>query len=100
MPSYEKSRELEQLKELFGDTYEKEDLVEVLNEVYGDLQLAIDRISQGNISVWGQVSSKGKVTQNSRKKNGPSLGGPGNNGHPNRNGTNFVFSTMCCLGHL
>ncbi|KAL2867083.1 putative RNAPII degradation factor Def1 [Aspergillus lucknowensis] len=53
------------LKELFPD-WTDEDLVFALDDANGDLEQAIDRISEGNVSQWGEV--KKKATDRSRPK--------------------------------
>ncbi|KAL4866159.1 hypothetical protein BDV12DRAFT_173366 [Aspergillus spectabilis] len=53
------------LKELFPD-WTDEDLVFALEDADGDLEQAIDRISEGNVSQWGEV--KKKTTDRSRPK--------------------------------
>ncbi|KAJ5674177.1 hypothetical protein N7462_009616 [Penicillium macrosclerotiorum] len=45
------------LKELFSD-WKDEDLVFVLEDCNGDLEEAIERISEGNASQWGEVKKK------------------------------------------
>lgn len=49
------------LKVLFEDTYEDSDLLTALEEAGGDLELAIARISEGQISTWGKVKTKTTV---------------------------------------
>ncbi|KAL4785670.1 hypothetical protein BJX76DRAFT_165039 [Aspergillus varians] len=56
---------LPMLKELFPD-WTDEDLVFALEDADGDLEQAIDRISEGNVSQWGEV--KKKTTDRSRPK--------------------------------
>ncbi|KAL4916300.1 hypothetical protein BDW62DRAFT_186486 [Aspergillus aurantiobrunneus] len=56
---------LPMLKELFSD-WTDEDLVFALEDADGDLEQAIDRISEGNVSQWGEV--KKKTTDRSRPK--------------------------------
>ncbi|PLB40755.1 putative RNAPII degradation factor Def1 [Aspergillus candidus] len=51
------SNTLPMLKELFPD-WTDEDLVFALEEVDGDLEQAIDRITEGNVSQWGEVKKK------------------------------------------
>ncbi|KAK9768065.1 RNAPII degradation factor [Basidiobolus ranarum] len=54
------STQLSTLKELFAD-WSDEDLLFAVQEAGGDLELAIDRISDGHTSQWGEV--KGKKTK-------------------------------------
>ncbi|KAF7590555.1 RNAPII degradation factor, partial [Aspergillus hancockii] len=56
---------LPMLKELFPD-WTDEDLVFALEDANGDLEEAIDRITEGNVSQWGEV--KKKTTDRSRPK--------------------------------
>ncbi|PGH27441.1 hypothetical protein AJ80_00919 [Polytolypa hystricis UAMH7299] len=67
-PSYEDEGELGQLKkkyatslptikELFPD-WTDEDLIFALEDADGDLEIAIDRITEGNVSQWGEVKKK------------------------------------------
>ncbi|RAH72393.1 putative RNAPII degradation factor Def1 [Aspergillus aculeatinus CBS 121060] len=56
---------LPMLKELFSD-WTDEDLIFALEDADGDLEAAIDRISEGNVSQWGEV--KKKTTDRSRPK--------------------------------
>ncbi|KAI8338297.1 hypothetical protein EDC96DRAFT_523277 [Choanephora cucurbitarum] len=49
--------ELSTLKELFTD-WTDDDLVFALQDADGDLELAIDRISEGHASQWGEVKTK------------------------------------------
>ncbi|MCJ1473866.1 hypothetical protein MMC13_002519 [Lambiella insularis] len=69
-PSYEDEGEIGQLKkqyasklstikEMFPD-WTDEDVVFALQETDGDLEGTIDRISEGNISQWGEVKKKTK----------------------------------------
>ncbi|EER37128.1 rnapii degradation factor def1 [Histoplasma capsulatum var. duboisii H88] len=75
-PSYEDEGEIGQLKkkhagnlstikELFAD-WTDEDLVFALEDADGDLEIAIERITEGNVSQWGEV--KKKHTDRSRVK--------------------------------
>ncbi|ODH23743.1 hypothetical protein ACO22_05362 [Paracoccidioides brasiliensis] len=75
-PSYEDEGEIGQLKkkhaaslitikELFAD-WTDEDLVFALEDANGDLEIAIERITDGNVSQWGEV--KKKHTDRSRAK--------------------------------
>ncbi|KKZ65265.1 hypothetical protein EMCG_08872 [[Emmonsia] crescens] len=75
-PSYEDEGEIGQLKkkhanslstikELFTD-WTDEDLVFALEDADGDLEIAIERITEGNVSQWGEV--KKKHTDRSRAK--------------------------------
>ncbi|PGH18058.1 hypothetical protein AJ79_00685 [Helicocarpus griseus UAMH5409] len=75
-PSYEDEGELGQLKkkhasslstikELFPD-WTDDDLVFALEDADGDLEVAIERITEGNVSQWGEV--KKKHTGQSRAK--------------------------------
>ncbi|KAJ3301519.1 hypothetical protein HDV03_000695 [Kappamyces sp. JEL0829] len=64
--SYYNSRELKQLKTIFEDAYQESDLVSVLEEVRGDLQLAIERITDGNINTW-KVKAKKPVKATARQ---------------------------------
>ncbi|KAK9711282.1 RNAPII degradation factor [Basidiobolus ranarum] len=54
------STQLSTLKELFAE-WSDEDLLFATQEASGDLELAIDRISEGHTSQWGEV--KGKKTK-------------------------------------
>ncbi|KAH8426924.1 putative RNAPII degradation factor Def1 [Aspergillus melleus] len=56
---------LPMLNELFPD-WTNEDLVFALEDADGDLEAAIDRITEGNVSQWGEV--KKKTTDRSRPK--------------------------------
>ncbi|KAE8146554.1 hypothetical protein BDV25DRAFT_48732 [Aspergillus avenaceus] len=56
---------LPMLKELFPD-WTDEDLVFALEDADGDLEEAIDRITEGNVSQWGEV--KKKTTDRTRSK--------------------------------
>ncbi|KAA8646282.1 hypothetical protein EYZ11_000617 [Aspergillus tanneri] len=56
---------LPMLNELFPD-WTDEDLVFALEDADGDLEAAIDRITEGNVSQWGEV--KKKTTDRSRPK--------------------------------
>lgn len=56
---------LPMLNELFPD-WKDEDLVFALEDADGDLEQSIDRISEGNVSQWGEV--KKKTTDRSRPK--------------------------------
>ncbi|OJJ00239.1 hypothetical protein ASPVEDRAFT_81814 [Aspergillus versicolor CBS 583.65] len=56
---------LPMLNELFPD-WKDDDLVFALEDADGDLEQAIDRISEGNVSQWGEV--KKKTTDRSRPK--------------------------------
>ncbi|KAI7879738.1 hypothetical protein K492DRAFT_80589 [Lichtheimia hyalospora FSU 10163] len=51
------SSQLATLRELFAD-WSDDDLLFALQEVEGDLDLAIDRISEGHVSQWGEVKSR------------------------------------------
>ncbi|KAF9889027.1 RNAPII degradation factor [Aspergillus nanangensis] len=51
------SNTLPMLKELFPD-WTDEDLVFALEDANGDLEQAIDRITEGNVSQWGEVKKK------------------------------------------
>ncbi|KAF7729431.1 RNAPII degradation factor [Apophysomyces ossiformis] len=48
---------LNTLKELFAD-WSDEDLLFAIEEANGDLELAVDRISEGHVSQWGEVKTK------------------------------------------
>ncbi|KAG0165064.1 RNAPII degradation factor [Apophysomyces sp. BC1015] len=48
---------LNSLKELFED-WSDEDLLFAIEEANGDLELAIDRITEGHVSQWGEVKTK------------------------------------------
>ncbi|KAE8366834.1 hypothetical protein BDV27DRAFT_155595 [Aspergillus caelatus] len=86
---------LPMLKELFPD-WTDEDLVFALEDADGDLEEAIDRITEGNVSQWGEV--KKKTTDRSRPKpkeaqstptestNAPIRGGRGRGGFESRGG--------------
>lgn len=50
------SSQLKHLKELFSDNWKVEDLISVLQEVQGDLDVAISRISEGELMVLYGVS--------------------------------------------
>ncbi|MCJ1389116.1 RNAPII degradation factor [Xylographa bjoerkii] len=99
-PSYEDEGELGQLKkqyasklstikEMFPD-WTDEDIVLALQETDGDLEGTIDRISEGNISQWGEVKKKTKDRARSKVKDAssttteaaavPSRGGRGRGG--------------------
>ncbi|KAL5001121.1 hypothetical protein BDV10DRAFT_160661 [Aspergillus recurvatus] len=75
-PTYEDEGELGQMKKKYSDTlpmlkelfpdWTDEDLVFALEDADGDLEQAIDRISEGNVSQWGEV--KKKTTDRSRPK--------------------------------
>ncbi|ORX93357.1 hypothetical protein K493DRAFT_223497 [Basidiobolus meristosporus CBS 931.73] len=52
--------QLSTLKELFTE-WSEEDLLFAIQEASGDLEVAIDRISEGHASQWGEV--KGKKTK-------------------------------------
>ncbi|KAK2734676.1 RNAPII degradation factor [Onygenales sp. PD_40] len=103
-PSYEDEGEIGQLKkkyagslstikELFPD-WTDEDLVFALEDADGDLEIAIERISEGAVSQWGEV--KKKHTDRSRAKakeaplqtessaQPPARGGRGRGGFDNR----------------
>ncbi|MCJ1466597.1 RNAPII degradation factor [Pseudocyphellaria aurata] len=77
-PSYEDEGELGQLKrmyatklstmkEMFPD-WTDEDLVFALQETDGNLENTIERISEGNISQWGEVKKKTKDRSQSKIK--------------------------------
>nr|KMM72975.1 hypothetical protein CPAG_09265 [Coccidioides posadasii RMSCC 3488] len=51
------SSSLPMIKELFPD-WTDEDLVFALEDADGDLETAIERISEGNVSQWGEVKKK------------------------------------------
>lgn len=59
------SSSLPALKELFPD-WTEDDLVFALEDAGGDLESAIERITEGNVSQWGEV--KKKTTDRSRSK--------------------------------
>lgn len=63
---------LSTIKEMFPD-WTDEDLVFALQETNGDLEGTIDRISEGNISQWGEVKKKTKERSQSKAKE-PSSG--------------------------
>ncbi|KAL5332153.1 hypothetical protein BJX70DRAFT_176654 [Aspergillus crustosus] len=75
-PAYDDEGELGQMKKKYSDTlpllkelfpdWTDEDLVFALEDADGDLEQAIDRISEGNVSQWGEV--KKKTTDRSRPK--------------------------------
>ncbi|KAL3479280.1 hypothetical protein BJX99DRAFT_222821 [Aspergillus californicus] len=75
-PTYDDEGELGQMKKKYSDTlpmlkelfpdWTDEDLVFALEDADGDLEQAIDRISEGNVSQWGEV--KKKTTDRSRPK--------------------------------
>jgi hypothetical protein len=46
------SEELQTLVQVYAEAYNEEDLLAVLEDCRGDLQLAFDRISEGNLSQW------------------------------------------------
>ncbi|OAL74246.1 rnapii degradation factor def1 [Trichophyton violaceum] len=48
---------LSTIKELFAD-WTDEDLVFALEDANGDLEVAIERITEGNVSQWGEVKKK------------------------------------------
>ncbi|KAK2855616.1 hypothetical protein FQN49_005013 [Arthroderma sp. PD_2] len=56
---------LSTIKELFAD-WTDEDLVFALEDANGDLEVAIERITEGNVSQWGEV--KKKNTDRTRQK--------------------------------
>lgn len=63
---------LSMIKEMFPD-WTDDDLVFALQETNGDLEGTIDRISEGNISQWGEVKKKTKERSQSKAKE-PSSG--------------------------
>ncbi|KAL3493631.1 hypothetical protein BJX62DRAFT_70857 [Aspergillus germanicus] len=75
-PTFEDEGELGQMKKKYSDTlpmlkelfpdWTDEDLVFALEDANGDLEQAIDRISEGAVSQWGEV--KKKTTDRSRPK--------------------------------
>ncbi|KAL2814242.1 hypothetical protein BDW59DRAFT_154473 [Aspergillus cavernicola] len=75
-PTYDDEGELGQMKKKYSDTlpmlkelfpdWTDEDLIFALEDADGDLEQAIDRISEGNVSQWGEV--KKKTTDRSRPK--------------------------------
>ncbi|KAL2800995.1 hypothetical protein BJX66DRAFT_290674 [Aspergillus keveii] len=75
-PTFEDEGELGQMKKKYSDTlpmlqelfpdWTDEDLVFALEDANGDLEQAIDRISEGAVSQWGEV--KKKTTDRSRLK--------------------------------
>ncbi|MCJ1317073.1 RNAPII degradation factor [Xylographa vitiligo] len=80
-PSYEDEGELGQLKkqyasklstikEMFPD-WTDEDIVFALQETDGDLEGTVDRMSEGNVSQWGEVKKKTKDRARSRVKDAP-----------------------------
>jgi ribosomal protein S4E len=71
-----REQQLSKLKEVFQDAYEESDLLAVLEDVRWDLQLAFDRISEGNITIW----EKKVTTKSSHKKGNANL-----NYHSSRN---------------
>ncbi|KAI9313814.1 hypothetical protein BX666DRAFT_1973864 [Dichotomocladium elegans] len=60
------SSQLSSLRELFAD-WSDDDLLFVLKEVEGDLYLAIDRISEGHATQWGEVKSKKSKKEGAQK---------------------------------
>ncbi|GAD95560.1 conserved hypothetical protein [Paecilomyces variotii No. 5] len=60
------SSELPALRELFAD-WTEDDLVFALEDSNGDLESAIERITEGNVSQWGEVKKK-TTTDRSRSK--------------------------------
>ncbi|KAL6719011.1 RNAPII degradation factor [Lecanora helva] len=77
------------IKEMFP-AWTDEDIVFALQETSGDLEATIDRISEGNISQWGEVKKKSKERSQSKPKDAavtatdtstqPSRGGRGRGG--------------------
>ena len=61
-------QQLSKLKEVFQDAYDESDLFAVLEDVRWDLQMAVDRISEGNITIWEK-----KVASKSNQKKGNSI---------------------------
>ncbi|KAL8992340.1 MAG: hypothetical protein Q9169_007173 [Polycauliona sp. 2 TL-2023] len=61
------SSKLSTIKELFPN-YTDEDIVFALQETDGNLEATIDRISEGNISQWGEVKKKTKDRSQPRSK--------------------------------
>ncbi|KAI9791761.1 MAG: hypothetical protein M1816_003571 [Peltula sp. TS41687] len=59
------SGQLITLKELFPD-WTDEDLVFALEETDGDLEGTVDRITEGNMSQWGEVKKKSKERSRSK----------------------------------
>ncbi|MCJ1403111.1 RNAPII degradation factor [Xylographa trunciseda] len=99
-PSYEDEGELGQLKKQYASKlstikemfpgWTDEDIVFALQETDGDLEGTIDRMSEGNISQWGEVKKKTKDRARSKVKEAsstatdatavPSRGGRGRGG--------------------
>ncbi|KAI9877703.1 MAG: hypothetical protein M1830_003045 [Pleopsidium flavum] len=80
------SGKLSTIKEMFPD-WTDEDIVYALQETDGDLESTIERITEGNVSQWGEVKKKNKDRSRSKAKdpsapltesvNVPSRGGRG-----------------------
>ncbi|KAL8918923.1 MAG: hypothetical protein Q9172_005218 [Xanthocarpia lactea] len=61
------SSKLSTIKEMFPN-YSDEDIVFALQETDGSLEATIDRISEGNISKWGEVKKKTKERSQPKSK--------------------------------
>ncbi|KAH0541408.1 hypothetical protein FGG08_004098 [Glutinoglossum americanum] len=67
------SSKLTTIKEMFPD-WTDEDIVFALHETSGDLESTIERITEGNISQWGEVKKKSKDRSRSKVKEPASAG--------------------------
>ncbi|KAL9583301.1 MAG: hypothetical protein Q9212_002784 [Teloschistes hypoglaucus] len=63
------STQLSTIKEMFPD-WTDEDVVFALQETDGNLEATIDRISEGNVSQWGEVKKKTKERSQPKPKDG------------------------------
>ena len=70
-------------------------MLAVLEDVRGDLQLAIDRISEGNISTWGQVTGKHSSKKGALATGAPGGGGKSSQHEGGRKGKGFVV--VACM---
>ncbi|KAL8688361.1 MAG: hypothetical protein Q9218_005711 [Villophora microphyllina] len=63
------SSQLSTIKEMFPD-WTDEDIIFALQETDGSLEATIDRISEGNVSQWGEVKKKTKERSQPKAKDG------------------------------